>query len=342
MPSPGLVSAQGTRAHRRPRCAEGRFKWQRPWSTPVRSLPASMHSAGTTDRQCSVIARSPTTSHGSRNMAEAYRPCLLFEWSTHSDLCRLSAEGRCHPRSPRIFSWSETRSCERPWRYWFGGAGTGSRLGSRERHRFTERIFGLLWSRSRVRDGSASGKGMPPCGGSGEAGGRSGPDPPLPSSSEGPGRESRPWHDKTGTTMNAAIRISHASATATRDGATNATISTKHGQERQPSDTRAQKFGRRPMVSPATTQTVIKASSTATSRTTIAGAYSGRTVRRAFGAGGHGSLRRQGRPRARVIAIVAERSRGAGRGGRSFVAEAIACRARPTGEWDRPLAACPK
>lgn len=99
-------------------------------------------------------------------------------------------------------------------RYWFGGAGAGRRRGSRERHRVTDRIFGLPWSRSRVRDGSASGRGMPPPGGSGDAFGRSGPDPPPSSASDGPGRRSGPWYDKIGTTTNAAISISHARPTA--------------------------------------------------------------------------------------------------------------------------------
>lgn len=100
-------------------------------------------------------------------------------------------------------------------RYWFGGAGAGRRSGSRERHRVTDRSFGLPWSRSRVPDGSASGRGMPPLGGSGDAFGRSGPDPPPSSPSDGPRRRSWPWYDKTGTTMNAAISISHARPMAT-------------------------------------------------------------------------------------------------------------------------------
>jgi hypothetical protein len=100
-------------------------------------------------------------------------------------------------------------------RYWFRGAGAGPRSGSRERHRVTDRIFGLPWSRSRVRDGSASERGMPPSGGSEEPFGRSGPDPPPSSPSEGPGRRSRPSADKTGTTINAAMSISHARPTKT-------------------------------------------------------------------------------------------------------------------------------
>ena len=154
-------------------------------------------------------------------------------------------------------------------RYWFGGAGASPRSGSRERHRVTYRIFGLPWSRSRVRDGSASGRGTPPSGGSGGAGGRPGPGPPPSSPREGPGKDSELWHDQAGTMMNAAMSISHARATATWFGATSATNRTENGSKRQPSNTRAQKCDRRPMASPATTQTVTSASSTATNRTII-------------------------------------------------------------------------
>ena len=61
--------------------------------------------------------------------------------------------------------------------YRCGRPGTGSRLGSRSRHRFRWGILGLLWSRTRTRDGSASGSGRPPRGGTGRSDGRSGARP---------------------------------------------------------------------------------------------------------------------------------------------------------------------
>ena len=144
-------------------------------------------------------------------------------------------------------------------------AHSGLRSGSRERDLFTSPIFGRLWSRTRIRDASASGRGTPPRGSSGEPGGRSGPDHSRPRpSSEGPGGGPNVWHDQAGTTINPAIRMS-----TTAGGTTSATASPNAGTERQPIDTRAQKCGRRPIAQPACTDSMTNANSAATNKRMI-------------------------------------------------------------------------
>jgi hypothetical protein len=119
-----------------------------------------------------------------------------------------------------------------------------------------------------MRDGSASGRGTPPCGGSGEAGGRPGPaPPPPPSSSEGPGEESGLRHNETGTASSAANTTTVASARAACSDSTfsrlAATISTsKAGNERQTRNIRSQKCDRLSSSQPAERQAATKPSST--------------------------------------------------------------------------------
>jgi hypothetical protein len=74
--------------------------------------------------------------------------------------------------------------------YFRRGVGAGVRSGSRADRRFREGTRpSRPWSRARMRAGSASGIGMPPCGASGVVGGSGGPRPPLSSASDPPGEE---------------------------------------------------------------------------------------------------------------------------------------------------------
>jgi len=112
-----------------------------------------------------------------------------------------------------------------------GGAGAGLRSGSWERHRPTYRILGPPWSRSRAGDGSASGRGTPPSGGSEGRVADPGRTLRRRPHQKDPKGDSPPWHEKAGTTMNAAISISTPNAMVIC-GATSATNTIEDGHNR--------------------------------------------------------------------------------------------------------------